>query len=116
MAYLSHGGAWCSVSNSKVSKMSKSKNAPVAPAANVQVPHIQLIAGAVPKFRTGTARDLLFQAVAAYDGKPLADYVAFVTANPPSVPQRGKTAGKLESPEGWVKYFARQGLAVTVAK
>jgi hypothetical protein len=74
------------------------------------------LTGKAANFKAGSARDLWFQRVAAYDGKPLADYVADATKSPPSLPEKGKATGKLESVPGWARWFAKQGLVNIIAQ
>lgn len=101
--------------------MQKVKSAPVAPAvttitAEVQAPAAPVAAPKVTmikllktdgKFRG--AREAWYKELVAHDGKPLADYVAKVTATPPSLPTKGKSAGKAEKPSGWISWFVRNG-------
>jgi hypothetical protein len=94
--------------------MSNAKVVSPATPAPAPVFTVALVPNAVAKFRTGTARALWFAAVAKHAGSPLPVYVKAVTTSPPSLPQRGKSAGKLESPEGWVAYFVKQGLVTVV--
>ena len=61
-------------------------------------------------FRPGTARDLYFQALVAHDGKDVNTFIKNVAASPPSVPGRGKLAGKQEPVQGWLSFFIRAGL------
>ena len=66
--------------------------------------------------RANSARGLWWAEVQKYDGKPLADFVAHVTANPPSLQPKGKygAVGKVEPPMGWVNWFVRNGF-ITLA-
>lgn len=61
-------------------------------------------------FRTNSARDLYFQRVCKYDGKTLDAFVKSVEKDVPSVPGKGKLAGKPEPVNGWLNYFRKQGL------
>lgn len=95
--------------------MQKVKSAPVAPAAititvaEKQAPKVVMIKvlKADAKFRG--AREAWYLELIKHDGKPLADYVAKVTATPPSLPTKGKSAGKAEKPSGWISWFVRNG-------
>ena len=64
---------------------------------------------AKPNFRAGSARALYYTAMQAHVGKPLAGFVQAVAANPPSMPTKGKLAGKAEPIKGWLSYFTRNG-------
>lgn len=59
--------------------------------------------------RANSARALYHARMADFVGKPLADFVASVAANPPSVPAKGKLAGKPEPVTGWVSWLTRNG-------
>ena len=61
--------------------------------------------------RANSARGLWWAAIQAHNGKPLATFVAHVTANPPSLQPKGKygAVGKVEPPMGWVNWFVRNG-------
>ncbi len=61
------------------------------------------------------AREAWYQRLLAFNGKPLAEFVADATANPPSMPTKGALAGKGEPPSGWVSWFKRQGLLAVEA-
>lgn len=61
------------------------------------------------------AREAWYQRLLKYEGKPLAEYVADCTANPPSTPTKGALAGKGEPPSGWVSWFKREGLLAVEA-
>jgi len=54
------------------------------------------------------ARQAWYERLKEYEGKPLADYVKSCTDDPPSLPQKGKGAGKAEKPSGWVSFFVRE--------
>ena len=70
---------------------------------------IQLVKGVKANFRQGSARALYWAVIQQYNGKPVNAFAKAVTANPPSVPARGKLKGKQEPVTGWVSYFVRQG-------
>jgi len=57
------------------------------------------------------ARQAWYQLLLAYNGKPASAFLAAATANPPSLPQKGKGAGKPEPATGWLRYFVRSGIA-----
>ena len=61
-------------------------------------------------FRPGSARDLYFQALVAHNGKDVNEFIKAVAVSPPSVPGRGKLAGKPEPVQGWLSFFVRAGL------
>lgn len=84
------------------------KKATPKKAAPVQSPVITVIAQ--PKKQFGGARGAYWAVFKAHNGKTLAQLAAHVAANPPSVPSRGKLAGKPEPLSGWVGFFKRQGL------
>lgn len=56
------------------------------------------------------ARAAWYATLVAHNGQPVSAWQASVTANPPSTPQKGKLAGKLEPPSGWLRWFVRQGI------
>jgi hypothetical protein len=45
-----------------------------------------------------------------FNGKTLEGFLESVKTEPPSVPTKGKLEGKLEPPQGWIKFFLREGL------
>lgn len=57
------------------------------------------------------ARQAWYQLLLAHAGKPASAFIAAAAANPPSLPQKGKGAGKAEPPAGWLRYFVRTGVA-----
>jgi hypothetical protein len=57
------------------------------------------------------ARQAWYGLLLQYNGKPAAAFLAAATATPPSLPQKGKGAGKAEPASGWLRYFVRQGIA-----
>jgi hypothetical protein len=61
-------------------------------------------------YRPGTARAVWYDALLAYEGKPVAEFVAHVTANPPSLPTKGKNAGVPEKASGWLSHFRKDGV------
>lgn len=77
---------------------------PASPVISVQLPATFKLP------RANSARGAWLAALQQYNGKPLAAFVAHVTANHPSTPQKGKLAGKLEPVQGWVSWFTRQGV------
>jgi hypothetical protein len=81
--------------------------APAAPAAKVQT--LGLVAGAVPNFRQGSARQAYYNAMHAMAGQPVAAVAAAIAANPPSQPRKGKLAGQTEPFAGWLGWFVRNG-------
>tara|TARA_R100001244_G_C5083284_1_gene114488 strand:+ start:199 stop:444 length:246 start_codon:yes stop_codon:yes gene_type:complete len=57
------------------------------------------------------ARAAWYQHLQANKGKTQAQFEASAIANPPSTPKKGKLAGKVEPPAGWLAFFVRQGNA-----
>ncbi len=70
---------------------------------------IKIVRSVKVNFRKGSARALYYAALAAHDGKPVADFVAAVAAHPPSTPNRGKLKGQQEPVRGWLGWFVRNG-------
>ena len=70
---------------------------------------IKIVKETKVNFRAGSARALYYEALAAHNGKSVESFVKAVTANPPSVPGRGKLAGKQEPVTGWLSFFFRGG-------
>jgi len=95
--------------------MAKNPTVAVVAPVVVSVPHIQLT-GVVPTYKSGTARALWLARLQDFNNKPVAEFVASCTQNPPSLPTKGKSAGVVESPQGWLRWFAKsaQGVAVIV--
>tara|TARA_R110000823_G_scaffold261229_4_gene381937 strand:- start:103 stop:372 length:270 start_codon:yes stop_codon:yes gene_type:complete len=60
-------------------------------------------------YRVGSARALYWHTINSFNGKPLAELTAAVTANPPSLPTKGKHAGVAEPFKGWLNFFIRNG-------
>lgn len=60
-----------------------------------------------PKFKANYrgARAAWADAMAGFVGRPVADFVAHVTENAPSMPTKGKLAGKPEPVQGWVTFL-----------
>lgn len=65
-------------------------------------------------YRMGSARDLYFQRIQKFNGKPLDAFKEDVAANVPSMPTKGKLAGKPEPVNGWISYFVNEGLVEIV--
>lgn len=91
-----------------------SKQVPAAPKTEaaqttVKSPTITLVKGAVPKFRKDSARDLYYQVYAAHAGKTLAEAEEAIAKAVPSMPKKGKLAGKPEPVSGWTRWFVRNG-------
>ena len=57
------------------------------------------------------ARQAWYQVLVSYNGKPVEEFLKATTTTPPSLPQKGKGAGKPELATGWLRYFVRQGIA-----
>jgi hypothetical protein len=79
-----------------------------------KVQTIKIVTGAKVNFRNGSARAEYYARLKAYDKKPLVDFVASVEKDPPSVPNKGKLAGKPEPVTGWISWFTRNGYAEIV--
>jgi hypothetical protein len=80
--------------------------------ANVEAPKspvIRMVKGAVPKFRKDSARDLYYRTYEAHAGKTLAEAEKAIAAKVPSMPKKGKLAGKPEPVSGWTRWFVRNG-------
>lgn len=60
-------------------------------------------------FRPNSARALYYTRICKYNGKSVGAYAKSCAANPPSVPKKGKLAGKQEPISGWVSWFVRNG-------
>jgi hypothetical protein len=60
------------------------------------------------------ARAAWYAVLLQHNGQPAAAYLAATTANPPSLPTKGKNAGRPEPASGWLAYFVRQGVATLV--
>lgn len=75
--------------------------------------------GKVLKVKAGMkyrgARQSWYERLLAYDGKPLADFVANVTEDRPSVyGARSRHMGNPEPVKGWVRFFERTGVCTEV--
>ena len=75
---------------------------------------VKVVTGVKVNFRANSARAKYWAVVNAHNGKSVNALTKALTANPPSVPQRGKLKGKQEPVTGWVSYFVRQGY-ITIA-
>ena len=66
--------------------------------------------GKTHQFRPGSQRDVWFQSLRAYEGKPLSDWLAHVAANIPA--QRAKEGAKTphKGGMGFLRRFALEGL------
>jgi hypothetical protein len=62
-----------------------------------------------PKFKGNYrgARAAWQGTMASFVGKPVAAFAAHVTANAPSMPTKGKLAGKPEPVAGWVSFLTQ---------
>ncbi len=92
--------------------MAKAKGGAQAGTANGPV--VQVVPGAKVAFRANTARAAYYAVFAAHNGQPLATLAAAIAANPPSMPRKGKLAGKPEPLAGWVAWFVRHGYITLV--
>lgn len=67
-------------------------------------------------FRANTARSAWWELAKAYEGKPVAEFIAAATENPPSYHVRGKKAGQAEDPTEWLLWMAKPQVgAITLA-
>lgn len=57
------------------------------------------------------ARAAWYATLLAYNGKPVAEFLAHCAANPPSVPK----SGVVEKPQGWLGWFTRNAIATVQA-
>jgi hypothetical protein len=80
-----------------------------APAVAVAVPNPTIAVKGGQKYRG--ARAAWYERLMKYDGKPLAEFIADVTADRPSkYGARSTHAGEPEPVQGWVRYFERTGV------
>ena len=56
------------------------------------------------------ARALWYTRLLVYAEHPVSEWMVSVTESPPSLPTRGKSAGKAEKPSGWLSWFVREGI------
>lgn len=77
---------------------------------------LQLVDGAVPKFRKGSAREAYYLAMAKHVGKPITEVEAAIAKSPPSQPKKGKLAGQTEPFAGWLGWFVRGGYFTVATK
>ena len=61
-------------------------------------------------FRKNSARALYWQRIQKFNGKALKDFTDDCGVNPPSMPLKGKLAGKPEPVAGWINWFVSQNL------
>jgi hypothetical protein len=83
--------------------------ATVAPAYRMRPGTIQVNATHPGAAALKGARAAWYAVLVQHNGQPASAYLAACTANPPSLPQRGKNAGKPEPASGWLGWFARHG-------
>lgn len=74
------------------------------------VPTIKVVKQPEKAFRTDSARDLYWQRIQKFDGKPLSAFKDSVAKDVPSVPTKGKLQGKPEPINGWISWFKNAGL------
>lgn len=84
------------------------KGGAAAPGASTAAAPVLVVKGSMA-YRG--ARQAWYQLLVAHAGKPASAFIAAATANPPSLPQKGKGAGKPEPASGWLRYFVRTGVA-----
>lgn len=61
------------------------------------------------------ARAAWYERLVEFNGKPVAEFVASCTADPPATyGARSKHAGQAEPVQGWVRFFVRTGVLVEV--
>lgn len=89
-----------------MAKGNKGGNAPQG--ASTAATPVLVVKGNVP---LRGARQAWYQLLVQHAGKPASAFIAAATANPPSLPQKGKGAGKAEPATGWLRYFVRIGVA-----
>ena len=61
-------------------------------------------------YRANTARAEYWKRFNEYDGKPMSELESSITDNPPSLPKKGKLAGKTEPFGPWVSFFKQHKL------
>lgn len=76
----------------------------------VKAPTIKVLNQPEKPFRSESARDLYWQRIQKFNGKTLAAFKEDVAKDVPSVPTKGKLAGKPEPVTGWISWFTQQGL------
>jgi len=94
-------------------KPAANKAAAAKPAAKPAAPVVVVVGQPEKPYRAGTARDAYWQAVQQWQGKPLAEFFAYLE-NPETCPLHAPAllrAGKPpEKASGWWAFFAKQGL------
>lgn len=78
--------------------------APTTVVAGKATPGILAVKAGVP---LRGARASWYAALQAYNGQPVAAFLAHCAANPPSLPK----SGVAEKPQGWLGWFVRSGIA-----
>lgn len=79
-------------------------------------PVIKILSQPEKPYRSGTARDLYWQACQEYEGRPLKEYIAFIEdpkTCPKIAPARVRTDRPPEKGAGWWGFFVRNGLVTT---
>jgi hypothetical protein len=61
-------------------------------------------------YRKDSARQRWLDRLVEFEDQPIDDFVASVTANPPSTPESGVLEDQLEPPQGWISFFEREGI------
>lgn len=79
-----------------------------APKAPKVVQVIAVVPEAKKTWKDGQSGDAWLAAVQACDGKTVAEFVAYCTANPPRLTK----SGKLDAPSGWLRFLRKEGLVV----
>lgn len=102
--------------------MSKTKSVVVPPVATDATPEtpkapkvvrvLRLVPDVKKPWKDGQSGDAWLAAVQACDGKTVAEFVAFCTANPPRLTK----SGKVDAPSGWLRYIQKAGLVAVVER
>jgi hypothetical protein len=77
---------------------------------SVKAPTIKVLGQPEKAFRTDSARDLYWQRIQQFDGKPVEAFKESVAKDVPSTPTKGKLTGKPEPVQGWISWFVAKKL------
>ena len=66
-------------------------------------------------YRKDSARQRWLDRLVEFENRPIDDFIASVTASPPSTPDSGILEGQLEPPQGWINFFEREGILTLAA-
>jgi hypothetical protein len=61
-------------------------------------------------FRTESARELYYNELVKFNGKPVADFITAMTETPAKLPK----SGRAEKAKGWLNWFVREKYATLV--